>query len=95
MFLHDNRRIAQVDEQEETDKPVTVTVNGRPVTLPGHRVSGLQIKQAAVEQGVPIQLDFVLSEELGDHRTKIVGDTDIVSVLDRSRFVAIPPDDNS
>jgi hypothetical protein len=75
--------------------PVTVTVNERPVALPTDHVTGLEIKQAAIAQSVPIQLDFVLSEELGDKHTRIVGDNDRVTVNDRSRFLAIAPDDNS
>jgi len=75
--------------------PVTVTVNERPVALPNNHVTGLEVKQAAMAQSVSIQLDFVLSEELGEKRTRIVGDNDIVSVSDRSRFLAIAPDDNS
>jgi len=84
-----------VDDSSEHGERVTVTVNNHPVALASRRVSGLEIKQAAVDQHVPIQVDFVLSEELGDHRTKIIGNNDIVSVTDHSRFVAIPPDDNS
>ena len=74
---------------------VTITVNERPVVVHGPKVTGLQIKQAAIDQGVPIQLSFVLSEEKPNHRTEIIGDSDIVTVTKNSRFVAIPHDDNS
>jgi hypothetical protein len=74
---------------------VTISVNERPVVIAGPRVTGLQIKQAAIEQGVPIQLSFVLSEEKPNHRTEIIGDTDVVTVTKESRFLAIPHDDNS
>jgi hypothetical protein len=74
---------------------VTITVNERPVTIDGPRVTGLEIKQAAIAQDVPIQLDFLLSEELENRRTRLVGDGDIVTVNKNSRFVAIPNDDNS
>lgn len=84
-----------MDNPEARSEPATVTVNTRPVALPSRRVTGLQIKEAAVAQGVPIQIDFVLSEELGDHRTKIIGNGEQVSLTDHSRFLAIPPDDNS
>ena len=83
------------DSPETKAHPVTVTVNERPVALADDEVTGLQIKQAAVSQGVPIQLDFVLSEELGERRARIIGDAEAVHVSDRSRFLAIPPDDNS
>lgn len=78
----------------EPARTVVIHVNERPVTV-AHRVTGLEIKQAAISQGVPIQLDFVLSQELNDRRTKIIGDTDEVSVNEHSRFVAVAPDDNS
>jgi hypothetical protein len=32
---------------------VTVTVNGRPVVLPDHEATGLEIKRAAIAQGLP------------------------------------------
>lgn len=73
---------------------VVIHVNELPVRTP-QRVTGLEIKQAAISQGVPIQADFVLSEELSDHKTKIVGDQDVVHVNEHSRFVAVAPDDNS
>lgn len=74
---------------------VEITVNERPVTVEGPRVRGLQIKEAAIAQGVPIELDFVLSEELEQGRTKIIGDPDVVTVTEHSRFDAVAPDDNS
>jgi hypothetical protein len=75
---------------------VTVTVNNNhDVKVEGPHTTGLQIKQAAVEQGAGIQLDFVLSEELPGGRTKIIGDHDKVVIHPGSRFVAIPNDDNS
>lgn len=83
------------DRLETKAHPVTVTVNERPVALAEAKVTGLQIKEAAVSQGVPIQLDFVLSEELSERRTRIIGDAEAVHVSDRSKFLAIPPDDNS
>lgn len=75
--------------------PVRITVNEHPVLVEGPRVTGLQIKQAAINQGVNIQLSFQLSEELPNHRTQIVGDTDEVTVTRHSRFTAVANDDNS
>jgi Multiubiquitin len=82
----------------ETAAPVhlvEIKVNERPVEVNGPRISGLAIKQAAIAQGVPIQPDFVLSEELPAGRSKIVGDDDIVTVNNHSKFLAVPNDDNS
>jgi hypothetical protein len=74
---------------------VEITVNERPVTVDDRRLTGLQIKEAAIAQGVPIAVDFVLSEELEHGRTKIIGDRDVVTVQEHSRFDAVAPDDNS
>ena len=74
---------------------VVVLVNEREVSLAGHRHTGLEIKQAAISQGVPIELDFVLSIECGPRQTKIVEDNELVTITRHSRFVAIPDDDNS
>jgi hypothetical protein len=74
---------------------VEISVNRKPVTVPGPKQTGLQIKEAAIAQGVQIQLGFQLSEELGDHKTKIIGDTDSATVHKGSSFVAVAGDDNS
>ena len=81
----------------EQAKPheVEILVNERPVKIAGPRAQGLPIKQAAVAQSVPIQLDFVLSEELGERKSRVVGDNEDVSVTDHARFIAVAPDDNS
>lgn len=74
---------------------VTITVNEKPVTVTGPKATGLEIKQAAIAQGVQIGLDFQLSEELPNGRTRIVGDADTVTVNKNSRFDAVAGDDNS
>ena len=74
---------------------VTITVNERPVVINGPRLTGSEIKQAAIAQGVPMRLDFLLSEELPGGRTRIVGDADTVTVTRHSKFDAVAPDDNS
>lgn len=74
---------------------VTIHVNERQVELPEHETTGMQIKQAAIAQGVPIQPDFILVEELGHDRTKPITDSEPVHVTDHSRFLANDGDDNS
>ena len=74
---------------------VVITVNEKPVTVIGPKVTGLQIKEAAIAQGVQIGLDFQLSEELANGRTKIVGDAETITVNKNSRFDAVAGDDNS
>jgi cell division protein ZapA (FtsZ GTPase activity inhibitor) len=82
-----------------TPKPATheveITVNGKAVRLLGPHTTGLAIKQAAIAQAVAIQLDFILSEEIGPKKTRLVRDTDDVTIHPGSKFVAIPNDDNS
>ncbi|BAJ30980.1 MULTISPECIES: multiubiquitin domain-containing protein [Kitasatospora] len=74
---------------------VTITVNTKAVTVTGPRLTGLQIKEAAIAQGVQIELDFLLSEELPSGETRIVGDADEVTVNKHSKFTAVAGDDNS
>jgi hypothetical protein len=74
---------------------VVITVNEKPVTVTGPKVTGLEIKEAAIAQGVQIGLDFQLSEELANGRTRIVGDAEPINVNKNSRFDAVAGDDNS
>jgi len=76
-------------------KPVTVHVNEKPVSLPDRTATGLQIKQAAKDQGVPIEAEFILVEEFGEGRTKVVGDSDEIHLEPSNRFLANDGDDNS
>ena len=72
-----------------------VTVNGKPVILRDHHMTGLQIKEAAIAQHVSIEVNFILQEELPNGHHRIIGDTDSIEVHDHDRFTAIPNDDNS
>lgn len=74
---------------------IQIVVNERPVTVLGPRITGLAIKEAAIAQGVPIHLDFVLTLELNDRQSRPVPDDEVVTVHPGSRFLAIGPDDNS
>lgn len=74
---------------------VVVVVNEKNVRLNGKAQTGLSIKTQAIAQGVPIQLDFVLSIELGGGRTELVPDEKKIKVREHERFLAIPNDDNS
>lgn len=76
-------------------RPVIILVNEKGVSVPGHRVTGLQIKEAAVSQGLPIQVDFILSLEFEPRKSRVIGDDEIVAVHKHSRFIAVAPDDNS
>lgn len=84
------------DEERHQDKlTVTVSVNEQPVKLHGHTTTGAEIKAAAIAQGVHIQQNFVLQEELPNGTSRVVGDNDKVHLREHLRFTAIAPDDNS
>ncbi|HTT88910.1 MAG TPA: multiubiquitin domain-containing protein [Acidimicrobiales bacterium] len=74
---------------------VDIIVNKHPVRVSGPKATGLQIKEAAIAQGVKIQISFQLSEKLGDHKTKVIGNTDTVTLHEGAVFVAVAEDDNS
>ena len=82
-------------DQAAARRTITITVNEHPVQVPARELTGREIKQAAMDQGVAIGLDFVLYEHLGQHRTRIVGDDEPVRVHPGSRFEALANDDNS
>lgn len=76
-------------------KEIRIEVNGKDVTVPDKEMAGAEIKQAAISQGVQIQLTFVLQLEQPNGTSKVIGDTDIVRVHNHMSFTAIAPDDNS
>lgn len=75
--------------------PVEITVNERRVVLPDNDTTGLGIKNAAIAQGVPIKIDFILQQELPNGGSRVIGDNDPVKVHPHDRFTAIDRDDNS
>ncbi len=81
----------EIEADQRSTIDIHVTVNGRPVELHEKKVSGLQIKEAAIAQHVAIEPSFILQEE----HSRIVGDNDVIEVRDHERFTAIPNDDNS
>lgn len=86
----------KIEEQQKCKKSVQILVNEKFVHMPDHKASGLEIKQSAIEQGVSIELDFILSELIGaSGKTRIIGDEDLVKLNKNSEFVGIAHDDNS
>ncbi|WKA26222.1 multiubiquitin domain-containing protein [Bradyrhizobium roseum] len=77
------------------EKLVGIFVNEKLVKIERGEHTGLEIKQAAIAQGVQIQLDFVLSLEKRQGETQIIGDNDSVKVKKGQKYVAIADDDNS
>ncbi|MGJ5898444.1 hypothetical protein DF268_33385 [Streptomyces sp. V2] len=82
-------------QDERRPVKVTVTVNNQPVILPGRELTGLEIKQVAVAQGVPIDIGFQLSVKWGNGRYEVVDDDEEIRVHPNQEFLAVPPDDNS
>lgn len=76
-------------------RPVVVTVNNKPVKLDADKASGLDIKKAAIDQGVSIELDCHLAMLGPDGKYDPVGDDERVEVSHGSKFVATAGDDNS
>lgn len=72
-----------------------VRVNGEVVTLVGEQHAPSSIKRVAIEQGVKIEEDFVLSIEDGPRQTRIVDVDEVIIVKEDTCFVAVPDDDNS
>lgn len=88
----------QVDTANKPGKPpvsITVMVNERPVTFADRKSTGLGIKQAAIQQGLPIQEDFVLFEVRGNAPLKQIGNSEQVNLRENQVFRAVAPDDNS
>lgn len=77
------------------DKIFMIEVNGHKVEMPAGPATGLEIKEAAIKQGVNIQPNFVLQVQVPNGEVKIIGDDDKVPLSEYLIFTAIAPDDNS
>lgn len=80
---------------EEQSGTCEIRVNEQAVTVVGERHTGTGIKQVAIEQGVVIAEDFVLSIEHEPRRTRIVADEEVIVVETGTCFTAVADDDNS
>jgi len=83
------------DEAKKVKK-IEIKVNNNPVVMDEKKVTGLEIKQAAVNQGVDIQIDFHLSmeKENGGWR-RIDNDTEVTLSEKHRVFRAVQGDENS
>jgi hypothetical protein len=93
-LFHDARGVIGdiIDDLRTSD----IIVNEKyKVRLPKHIITGAEIKQAAIAQGVPIQPDFVLTLERAGGREKQIGDEERIVTVDGMKFTAIGGDDNS
>lgn len=84
------------DKGKAKGSEVTVKVNNKSVVLPDHRVTGLEIKEAAIDQGVEIQLDFLLTLEAhAGQAAQTIDDAEVVTITKHSEFSANDVDDDS
>lgn len=90
--MSDNAVVDVVDTQARVQ--VKVKVNRQDVVLRSRRVTGAQIKEAAIAQGVKIDMGFRLSRHVGG-RWIPVRDDEPVEVHQGDQFRARTPDENS
>ena len=83
------------EEKGERKGKFPIAVNRKPVEVDEELVTGLQVKEAAIKQGVSIQLDFQLAKVTPDGSHQIVGDREKVDVLEYKTFFATSSDDNA
>jgi hypothetical protein len=87
--------MSEVAQQKKPKKEVTIRVNTKAVEVP-KKVTGLQIKEAAIDQGVEIQLDFILTLEAHGHQEpREIGDDEEIEVTKNSNFSANDGDEDS
>ena len=72
-----------------------VRVNGEAVTLVGEQHAPSSIKRTAIEQGIAIKEDFVLSIEYEPQKTRILDVDEVVVVEEDTCFFAVADDDNA
>jgi hypothetical protein len=74
----------------------TVKVNTKPVKFPKRSVTGLIIKETAIQQGVNIQPNFVLYKDLpGGGLGPAIANEQHVKLHECEEFTCVAPDDNS
>jgi hypothetical protein len=84
------------NEGKKPDKNIEIVVNNKAVEVHKNRITGLEIKQGAIEQGVPnVELDFQLVQVKANGGQTVVPNGTTVTVNRNSKFLMIAPDDNS
>ena len=68
----------------------TISVNNHDVVFDDKHQTGLSVKEAAESQGAGIDSEFVLSQELPNGKTKIVGDEDKITLKDEMQLQSHP-----
>jgi hypothetical protein len=92
-------RDGKVTDLKDGDEFVSVIfgveVNENFVELGNRRQTGASLKEAAIAKGVPIQMDFVLSEVFDNGEEQVIPDDTEITVKYNDDFWAVPGDDNS
>ena len=83
------------ERTEELSVPCEIRVNEQIVTVVGEQHTGADIKRVAIEQGISIEEDFVLSVEYEPRKTRIIANEDVIVVETGTCFSAVAYDDNS
>ncbi|MCY4474932.1 MAG: multiubiquitin domain-containing protein [Chloroflexi bacterium] len=83
------------DTERGSKESYEISVNHKPVFVAERSATGLEIKEAAIKAGLPIDLDFQLARVDRDGNQPIVGDADKVDVTEFKTFFATAGDDNS
>lgn len=84
------------DKDDNGGGSVFVKVNTKPVTLGRHRVTGLELKESAIAQGVEIEADFLLTLEAHEGKpARTIQDAETITVTKHSVFTANDGDDDS
>jgi len=76
-------------------RQIHVSVNKQLVVFHRHEATGAQIKQAAINQKVSLQMDFTLFLVKSATQLTPIGDEEVVVLRDHEQFRATAPDDNS
>ena len=83
------------DRTEDQSVTCEIRVNEQIVTIVGEQHTGADIKRVAIEQGISIEEDFVLSVEYEPRKTRIIANEDVIVVETGTCFTAVADDDNS
>ncbi len=76
-------------------RTITVEFNFVSLNLPKERMTGAEIKAAAIAAGLPIEPGFVLSVARHGDNFEVVGDDETVKIRKGLSFTCVAADDNS
>lgn len=73
-------------------KTITIMINEKPVTFQEHNVTGMEIKETAITQGLKIHNDLVLFKMNPNCCLKQIRDNETVILHEAACFCAVAPD---